>query len=166
MTIPQAYFADLPSSIDGPLAHAISIFGLFGACLLAAEWLWRISWAAIERPHPLCHPVSVIRMTFGLILIALILRVSPDVAITVMWTDLQPETRYWLGRVNRLLDGVSVIPMLGAWLLSLFSTTLVEYQLARAPLPVTLWPTWRRVRRPLWIGALLLFISLVIAYMG
>ncbi len=164
MSIPQAYFEATPPSIDGPWLYAFSIFGLLGAALLTAEWLWRTVWAIFEKPSPMCHPISVARAIWALVLGAMMIYILPDVLLTIMWTDIAAEQRYQLSRANRLLDGVAIFPFFGAWLLGIVSASVIEFQLERRPIPVDLWPTWQRLRRPLAIGAIILTMSIVIAF--
>lgn len=164
MQIPQTYFLATPPSIDGPWVHAFSIFGLMGAALLASEWLWRTSWAMIERPSPICHPITVARAVWALMLSSLLIYMMPDVLLTVMWTDLEPAHRFLLSRSNRILDGIAILPLFAAWTLGVFSSSVIDHQLERRPIPVDLWPTWKRLRRGFGIGLILLAMSVVIAF--
>lgn len=164
MQIPQTYFLPIPPSIDGPWVHAFSIFGLMGAALLASEWLWRTTWAAVERPSPVCHPITVSRIIWALCLLSFLVYMAPDVILTVLWSDIEPQDRYSLSRANRILDGVAIMPFAAAWTLGLFSSSVIEHQLERRPIPVDLWPTWKRLRRGFGIGLILLIMSVVIAF--
>ena len=164
MSVPGTYYLDTPASVDGPLSYAFTIFGNLGASLLIAEWLWRTIWLMIERPHPYRHPISAVRLIWALFLISSLMRIVPDALLVVLWPDIEPATRYALSRANRLFDGFSIAPLAIAWVASIISAEVVDFQLVRRPLPVNLWPSWARLRRPIGIGVMLVIISGAIAF--
>lgn len=157
---------DFPPSFQGDRwAYAFSVFGLLGSCLLALEWGWRIVIRLIDERRPFREPVTVARLAMLGVLIATLCRISPDVFLVMSWPEISPHTRATVALVDRLMDGVSVIPMTFSWAIALFGGAMIEYQLVKKPVPANLWPTWRRMRRPLSMGALILIIALTLAFL-
>src|SRR5690242_1942090 len=89
------YFADVPPGFEGqPILYLLTVFSLLMITLLALEWVWRVTWGAFEQPHPLKHPVTVLRLILALAAISVIMRVGPLVARFILWRDLSPEQRF------------------------------------------------------------------------
>lgn len=164
-----AYFSGpsaLPPSFQGDrFAYALSVFGLFGTSLLAIEWLSRTVVAMLDNPRPWREPVSITRMLLICLLTATLLRIVPDVLLVMLWPEIEPVTRALIARTDRVLDGLSIIPVTIAWALGLFAGATIEFQLMKQPFPADLWPTWRRVRRPLSMGVMILTIALSLAFL-
>lgn len=156
----------LPPSYSGnSLVYALSVFGMMTVFLLACEWLWRVAWSFRERPKEIRHPVTVSRCILTCLLLGIIMRVSGDVFLTATWPEFSPQQRLWVSQADKLMDGLSAIPMLMAWLWGVLGGAMVDWQLARLPIPINLWPSWKHLGRPLLIGVMVLFISFAVTYL-
>lgn len=158
--------SSMPPSFQGDRAfYAFSIFGLLGATLLALEWVWRLVQSSIDDPHPLAAPITMVRTILLCLLTATLLRIGPDAVQVMFWPEILPSTRVSIAHFDRIMDGVALFPMTFAWGLGLFGATVVEFQLIRQPIPGDLRPSWKRVRRPLGIGIMILIIALTLAFL-
>lgn len=158
--------SSMPPSFQGDRGfYAFSIFGLLGAALLAAEWSWRIIQSSLDKPYPWNAPITIARGVVLSLLAATLCRITPDVLQIMFWPEVMPATRATIARVDRIMDGVALFPMTFAWGLGLFGATVVEFQLIRQPIPGDLRPSWKRVRRPLGIGIMILIIALTLAFL-
>lgn len=156
----------LPPSFEGNhFIYALSVFGLMTIFLLAAEWLWRSSWAMAEKPRPLRHPVTISRLVLVLILTSVVMRTTFDVVLTMAWPEMSQDYRLFVAQLDRLMDGLSAGPFFLAWLAALLGGAMIDWQLVRQPVPIDLWPTWRHLRRPAKIGGLVVLISLSVTYL-
>lgn len=165
-----AFFFDtsgaFPPSFQGDrFAYAFSVFGLFGSALLALEWAVRIFRAARLDRHPIRAPLTIVRLILFLLLSATLLRIGGDVLLIMFWPEVSPETRAALAQLDRIMDGVSVFPMTAAWIVGLFGAAVVEFQLVKQPIPADLWPSFRRIKRPLALGGMILTIALALAFL-
>lgn len=159
------YFAARPASvIANPTILALSIFGLLGGSLLAVDTLWSVVHKLIEDPHPRWHPLTVRRWEALLVALALILYIAPDAVVFTTWPDVSPATRHTISLVNRFGDFAAAAPAAGWWLLAIYAGPTIDHQLVREPLPVELWPSWRKLRRPLWIGLLVMLASVALSF--
>lgn len=154
-----------PSFGEDKMIYFFSIFGLLTILLLMSEWLWRVTWAFFDKPHPLRHPVTVSRMIMALMLLGVLMGVGGDVFLVVAWPELSGESRLWLTRLDKVLDGASAAPFFLAWTWGIIGGAMVEWQLVRHPIPINLWPSWRDMQRPAAIGALVFFISASISFL-
>ena len=156
----------LPPAFDGnSFVYAASVFGLMTVFLLASEWLWRVAWSFRERPKEMRHPVTITRCILFCLLLGILMRVTGDVVLTMAWPELTPNQRLWVAWCDRLMDAMSATPMFIAWLWSILGGAMIDWQLARLPIPINLWPTWHDLRRPATIGVLVLGISLSVTYL-
>lgn len=152
--------SDLPPSFsDDRIIYFLSVFGLLTVLLLMSEWLWRVAWSFFDRPQPIKHPISVVRCITALLLLGILMGVTGDAALVIGWPELTPYQRLAVSQTDRVLDGLTAIPFFLAWLFALLGGAMVDWQLQRHPIPVNLWPGWRQLRRPLTIGALVVFIA-------
>ena len=159
------YFADRPASVQAnPTILMLSIFGLLGGTMLALETLWRVAQRAKDEPHPFRHPVTADRLMDGLRALALLLFIGPDAVLFMAWPDVAPNTRHLLSLTNRICDFLAVAPLAAAWMLGIYGQPTVDYQLRREPIPLHLWLTWQQLRRSLWIGLLLVLMSMGLSY--
>lgn len=155
-----------PPSFDGDgLSYMWAVFGLMTVVLLCSEWLWRTLWAFRELPRPIRHPLTVLRSILSLLLFAILLGAVPDLILIMMWPELSPAAREMISVIDRRLDGCIGPVILLAWLISRLGTPMVEYQLIRLPVPINLWPDWAALRRPVWIGFLVLLVSAAVTFL-
>lgn len=154
-----------PSFAGDRFAYAFSIFGLLGSALLALEWMVRIIRSARADPHPVRDPLTIVRLIMFALLFSTLLRVSGDVLLIMFWPEVTPATRAMIARTDRIMDGVSVFPMTFAWLVGLFGAAVLEFQLVKQPIPADLWPSFRRIKRPLAMGGMILAIALTLAFL-
>lgn len=160
-TVAPYYLADRPASVQAnPTILMFSIFGLLGGSVLALETIWRIAGAMKHDPYPKRHPVTAHRRMWLCAMISLLCFIGPDAVVFMAWPDVAPSTRYAFSLINRSLDFAAMFPLCLAWLLGIYAQPTIDYQMRREPLPTHLWPTWRQLRRPLWIGLLLLLVSM------
>lgn len=151
-----------PSLGDDRVSYIFSIFGQFGVTMLALGWLWLLVTDLFEDPHRIKDPITVSRVIWILVLGGIVMRMAPDTALTMLWPEIQAPARASLAYWGRILDGLSYPIFFAAWLLERFSKNIINAQLIRQPIPVDLWPTWRRVRRPVLIIALITAVSVVL----
>lgn len=154
-----------PSFSDDRLIYFLSVFGLLTVILLMTEWLWRVAWSFFDRPQPLKHPVSVVRFILLLLLTGVLMGVAGDTALIIGWPELSPGQRLLVSQADRALDGLSAVPFFLAWLCGLLGGAMVDWQLQRHPIPVNLWPSWASLKRPLSIGALVVFIAFSVTWL-
>lgn len=155
-----------PPSFEGhPLAQAFVVFGLLTCGLLSAEWLWRLLWSLVERPLPLRHPASVVRLINITLLVSILMRVTPDISLVMLAQESDKSVLNYLEWIDRIMDGASAIPLVFAWFWSLIGFPMIAFQLSREPLPVNLWPHLSQCWRPIKIGGLVLLISLAVTFL-
>ena len=159
------YAADRPASVQAnPTILAFSIFGLFGGSIVSLDTLYRIWRMVRQEPFPLRHPVTLERLVFGGFFLALLLYIGPDAVGFMSWPDVQPPTRRAISLVNRWLDFAAIVPLVASSILWIYAQPVISYQLRRTPIPVDATSTWNRLKRPLWIGFLLLCASLALSF--
>lgn len=154
-----------PASFQGDRwAYAFSVFGLFATALLAMEWLWRILWAFREEGMPFKHPLTLSRVVIALLLIGMLIRITPDVLLVMLWPEISPHTRAAIAFYDRVFDGLAIVPVTMAWYVGIMGAGLIEWQLARLPIREDMWPTRDKVKRSIQIGAGCLIIALTLAF--
>lgn len=166
--VAQAFAQDtaFPPIFGGDeLAYLWAVFGYMTAVLLCLEWLWRIGWSLRERPAGPRDPVTLSRVIVAILLLSLLTAALPDLLYIMLWPEVSPATRYRLALLDRHADGLVGPILLLAWLASRLGSPMIEYQLVRYPLPINMWPTWEKVRRPLKIGSLVLAISACVTFL-
>jgi hypothetical protein len=165
---------NLPPSLAGDShMYVLSVFGQYGVAVIAMEWIWRNLHALIDDRRPINHPLTINRIVWLLVMVGILMRVGPHAVQTMVWPEVTPITRFRISAFARICGAISFIPMIVAWLLSLFSRFVVDYQLAREPVPkrpargepitVDLWPSWRRIRQPVLILVMVLGIAIALA---
>ena len=165
--IPIRYMSDVPPGMEGhPVMYMITLFSLLLVTLLALEWVWRLSWGLFEDPVPVKHPGTAVRIILLTLLISLLLRITPDTLKLGLWNDLTPDGRMLLFQIDSVMDTVSFIPFSIAWMIAYLGGPMIVYQLRRYPLPLHLWPTLAQMKRPLKIGAAVMFIAITIVVVG
>lgn len=142
-----------PPGFEGhPWLYLATVFSMMFTVLLTFEWLWRTTWAFFERPWPLKHPATVLRLVLLLFMVGVLFRVCPDVWLLMRWPNLNGVERYGLQVLNARLDASSFLFMASSWMIARIGDPFVMFQLEKQPLPIHLWPTARAMRRPLYIG--------------
>lgn len=154
-----------PSFMGNNFIYALSVTGLMIVFLLSAEWLWRTAWAFREKPKELKHPITISRCIMFCLLGGILMRVTGDVVLTTAWPELTPYQRLAVAQTDRLMDGLSAFPMAMAWMWGVLGGAMIDWQLARVPIPINLWPSWRTMARPLGIGFLVIFIAFSVTYL-
>lgn len=151
-----------PSFMNDGWTYTLAIFSLLSIFLLMLEWGWRICWSMADDRRKLVDPLTVERIVKLLLVIGILMGVSGDVFLLMMWPEITPETRIHLSNLDRFLDGICVVPFVLSWFISLYSQAVLNWQLVRLPIPVNLWPSLESLRRPAAIGVLVMGISLVV----
>jgi hypothetical protein len=161
------YATDVPPGFEHePWLYMLTLFSLIMINLLALEWMWRIAWGAVERPHPIQHPITVLRTILFLTALQIVLRVGPDVVRFSLWYQLTPSSRFIAYQIDHYLDILSFFPFSVAWLIAYLTMDLLHYQLDKKPIPMHLWPTPSQLQRPLKIGVAVMIISAAITVFG
>jgi hypothetical protein len=161
------YLSSVPPGFESqPVVYMLDLFSLMMVSLLCMEWVWRIAWGAYERPHPLKHPITVLRIILLGVALSILMRIGPDVVRFAGWRDLSPYARYLSYQIDHYLDVVSFFPFSLSWLVGYLTMDMIHFQLDRRPLPMHLWPTLHQMARPLKIGVAVFAISAAITYFG
>lgn len=164
--VPLRYYAESPPGFDGfPFLYVSTLFSLMMIGLLSLEWTWRLGWQFLERPSPLRHPVSAVRLILIFLLLGTLIRVLPNLVYMTLWADLSPHERRWWMQTDALLDTISFFPFSISWLIGYLGGPMIIHQLLRHPIPLHLWPTGRQMFRPLKIGMGVLVISLAVVFL-
>lgn len=141
-----------PSFVGHPLLYLTTTFSLLLGNLLALEWTWRLLWQMVEHQKPIKWPSTSARVALILLLVGGLIRSGPDMILLVAWADLSPSGRFQMALWDNWLDSVSFVPLSLAWLIFWLGGPMIIYQLERQPIPLHLWPTWDKLRRPVKIG--------------
>lgn len=157
--------AAYPPGLDSPLLYLSAIFFLLLGVLLTLEWLWRLGWSFVERPHPLRTPATAVRVVLVVLLVAALVRVAPRLWLFMRWPTLTPLERADLYAMAAQGEIIAVLFFSFAWLFALLGEPMVKYQLEKEPLPMHLWPTWEQVKRPLKIGGGVFAIAFALTYL-
>jgi hypothetical protein len=155
-----------PGFENEPFLYMLTLFSLIMINLLALEWMWRIAWGWWERPHPIQHPITILRAILFLTALQIILRVGPDVVRFALWDQLSPASRFLAYQIDHYLDIASFFPFSLAWLAGYLTMDMLHFQLDRKPIPMHLWPTRSQMTRPLKIGVAVFVISMAITLFG
>ncbi len=161
----QYYQASRPASVTAnPTVLAFSIFGLATGSVISIDTLARI-WAMLrDDPFPLRHPVTAERLVFGGFFLAVLCYVGPEAVVFMSWPDVAAGTRRTLSLVNRWSKFAGCVPLVASSLLWLHAQPVVSRQLRRQPIPVDATSRWDKFKRPLWIGFLLLLVSVALSF--
>lgn len=158
--------SDFPPGFEGhPLLYLVTLFSMMLTVLLGLEWLWRVCWAFFERPFPVKHPSTVLRLIFMLVLIGMLCRIGPDALLLMRWPVLSVHGRMEIQRLDAIMDSTSFVWMSLAWLVGRLGDPFLQIQLEKKPIPVHLWPTMRQLRRPAYIGMGVFAIAFALTYM-
>lgn len=145
--------------------YLVTVFSLLLTLLLALEWLWRLVWQFFDRPFPLKHPATVVRLIILLFLVQLVTRMGPDVWLLMRWPKMGAAERVTTILVDSRMDTTSFVWMGLAWLLARLADPIIGYQLERQPLGVHLWPTAQQLKRPVYICIGVFLISFALTYL-
>lgn len=150
---PWGTSAELPPAFEGqPWLYLFTMFAQMAVALLVLEWLWRLAWSMYEQPARFRTPLNISRVILILLLFSMTCRGAGDLVFNMRYADLSPAARHWLADVDSELDGFALVPFIMAWLLDRLAGGMITFQLARLPLPMHLWPSWRQMKRPVQIG--------------
>ena len=150
---PSFYLDTAPSFHGRPFLYMFHVGSLLLTLLLALEWGWRLSWNMVEQKAKLTEPATAQRAMVLLLMIAVVLRLAPDLVLFAAWPDLSPDWRAFIAVADKRLDPAASFVFSLAWVASYLGAPMIVYQLRREPLPVHLIPTWAQAKRPLKIGA-------------
>ena len=165
--VPERYYDNTPQGMEGhPILYMITLFSLLLVTLLAMEWQWRLGWSILEDKLPAKHPGTAVRLILLFLLMSLLMRIIPDVIKLGLWQDLSPDGRMLLFEIDGAMDTFSFIPFSFAWLFAYLGGPMIVYQLRRFPLPLHLWPTLDKMKRPLKIGIGVMVIAILIVTVG
>jgi hypothetical protein len=166
-TINASVEQGIPPSFDGArLFYMMAIFGLMTMSLLTMNWLWRILWRMREDPHPLRSPVTVWRIDTALLLTSALLLGVPDTVLLLRWPEISLPARLALSELDRLLDGVALIPFAAAWFIDYLSRPVIHFQLTRLPPPdADLWPSRQTLLGPAKIAAGSFAVAFAVVYL-
>jgi hypothetical protein len=148
-----------PSYHGSEFAYLFAVFGMLSTCLVGLEWLQSMIRAAIVRPAKWNEPITAQRLIYILMLTGTLMAVVPNLLSTMMWPEWSAEARATAAWWTRMMVGARAYPFIAAWIIFNFSMPVIGYQLAREPLPVELWPSWRSMLHLVWIGGLVFFIA-------
>lgn len=160
---PRFYEAIPPSVAGAPWAYTAAVFALMSITVLCLEWLWRLTWSlTVEDRRGPTHPLTLGRVIIWLLLANVLLGCVGDLLLLMLWPEVSPVTRLTLSSLDRMLDSLCLPFFFMAWLIGLLGGPMIDWQLARLPIPVNVWPTLAQIRRPLFIGGLVLGISMTV----
>jgi sterol desaturase/sphingolipid hydroxylase (fatty acid hydroxylase superfamily) len=163
-----------PPSFEGnPWTYGFSLFAL---TLVAAISLALLAAMLLERRHqrhinseignpvkvprvPFVTSLSLYRFKLGCLLSTIILLTLPRAVVMLAWGEASDRTMtcaFWL---NRISDGLALMPFLAFIASHLFSGGAVAHRLGLDPEPVVLKPRWARIRDKVKIAVLAFLIS-------
>ena len=168
-----------PSFEDSPLAYGLALFSLalvtsisLGVVISYALEAKRnreidrllSNWVARSR-HATLSPLVLHRIILSGVLLTIVFGGLPDVLVLLAWGEASDATMWALFNIDRIMDGLTIIPFLTSIFVSLRAAAIVDHRLAAEPLTISLKPTWGMIRDKLKIAGLVLCIAVgVTAY--
>lgn len=159
---------NIPPSFDGSeVGYLFALFGLLMVTLISLSWLWRLVWCmAKEDRQPLRSPVTVVRFVVVCLLVAALMRGTPDAILLIQWPELNPTQRLSIAGVDRYMDGMAFVPFGLAFLIDSLAGDVVQHQLKRQPPPpADLWPTRESLKGPVKIAAGCMAIAFAVVFL-
>lgn len=108
-------------------------------------------------------PINVNRYIIWLLLSTILVGGGPDVVVMLAYGEISPSHTALLLNLDRLMDGMTMFPVVAAILLWYRGKPVINYQLIRQPIPVDLWPKMRQMLPHIRIGVIVALISLGVA---
>ena len=152
-----------PAFHDSPFSYG---FALFGLLIMAAVSLSRTVYSV--RHLDLARngwrtPVTLARFGQIGLFSAILLLTAPDLAVLLLWNEINDVAMVRLWALDRLFDGLALIPFMWAVILILRGQFRMIEQLIRPPLPEDLFSAWPQIRRQLGIIFLVAVIAVGVA---
>lgn len=169
-----ALHSPYPPSFDGnPWSYGFALFSLTLMCALSLAILmrflfetranaaaWRMSAVPTPRPVPWSNPLTVYRCIMACLLATILLGATPDVMVLFAWGEASNQTMDTLFLIDRIGDGLTIIPFFAAAVLSEWGHQVVPQQLLRDTKVLIQRPKWRTVKNELKIAGMTLVIAI------
>jgi hypothetical protein len=108
-------------------------------------------------------PINVNRYVIWLLLSTILVGGGPDVIVMLAYGEVSNETTGLILQFDRIMDGLTMFPVVAAILLWYRAKPVINYQLIRQPIPVDLWPKLRKMGPNIRIGGVVALIALGVA---
>ena len=148
-----------PSFMGSEATYGFALFSCMAISALAMRYLILVAAPIFESKEPLTAPVNMARLILAALLSTVILTVMPDAVMLLAWGEVTIGSIALIGTIDRLCDGLSVIPFgLSIYLLIKGQHYLPEH-LTRKPYRADLFPRIMAVKFQLGMIALILAMS-------
>ena len=165
---------DFPPSFDGnPWSYGFALFSLTLICALSFAMLLQFvfEWNAkreaqkiaaneITRPVPFATPLTVHRLIMTGFLLTILCGALPDVLVLFAWGEASAETMNRLFMIDRIGDGITIVPFATAAVLSAWGLQVLPQQLVRETRVLLQRPRWDTVKAQVKIAATVLVIAI------
>lgn len=149
-----------PAFLGSEWAFGLALFSLVIISALAIRHLILILGYMIEYREPLGAPITVTRLIIVSLLVTVITAVTPDAVLLLAWGEVNAQSITFLAKLDRVLDGLAVVPFAGAVFMMIRGEELLHDQLLRPPIRNDLWPTFEAVRHHIVLILLVVVIAL------
>lgn len=155
-----------PSFGDNPWAYGFALFGLtiisamslaiLAGILLEARHNRQIDAAvgnvAVKSLSPAITTLTLYRVKLACLLSTIAIGASPDVLVMLAWGEASDRMMAALFTLDRLGDGLALLPFVAFVMTVALSGGSVAHRLALDPYQVDLTPRWSRIRQKLQIA--------------
>lgn len=161
-----------PSFDDSPWSYGFALFSLTTICAVSLSMLWQFWFEArarrlaakmamnlVAEPVPFASPLTVHRLIIAGFLLTILCGALPDVLVLFFWREASTGTMETLFTIDRIGDGLTLLPFLLSAVLSAWGIQVIPQQLLRETRVTLRRPGWDTVRDKLKIVAVVLIIS-------
>ncbi len=135
-----------PAFLGSEWAYGFALFSFTIICALAFRHLIMIVGYMLEYRESWGAPITITRMIIVSLLITIISATLPDAVLLFAWGEVNFRAISILAKIDRIFDGITVIPFAFAVFLMIRGEAMLHDQLLRPPIRNDLWPTFAAVK--------------------
>ena len=162
--ISSAYQTFPPAFANNPFAYGFALFGLILVAALSLAQIVRLMRALDPHRDGYASPVTCHRIILICLFSAILMGTFPDVVVLLLWNEVSNAAMQELWALDRVFDGLMLVPFLMAILVGVRSEARITYQLIKRDVAMDVWPTWKQTRDQFAIMGLAFLIAFGVAW--
>lgn len=127
-------------------AFFFALFSYVAVSAIAARQLVLLVATMVHNPIDWRSPLGAARVIIGCLLLSLLISTFPDAVMLLVWGEVATRTIVSIAVIDRLMDGLVIVPFGAACLIGINRHSVIRSQLARQPIALDRLPTKQALR--------------------
>lgn len=144
---------------SNPTAYGFALAGLLILTSLSANRIIHLFRMIDPKVDGWGAPITLYRLAKVGLFSTIFIGCFPDLAVLLAWNEIDDRTMLSLWAMDRLFDGMALIPFTVSIILLIRAEKGMVEQLRRPPLPVHLFMAWPDIRKQLAIVAMVILVA-------